>query len=75
MKPFRIPITNNGPRGLRIGEFRDANNGACSIQESSAASEPMIWLGRSYSDRMHLTREMAAALLPHLTRFAERGTL
>lgn len=36
-------------RGFVIGEFLDANNVECSIQESSAAQdEGLIWLGCSY---------------------------
>ena len=32
-------------RGFRIGAFRDLNGEACSVQESSLATEPAIWLG------------------------------
>jgi len=32
-------------RGFLIGEFRDGNGEQCSIQESSVATEPYLWLG------------------------------
>lgn len=33
------------PRGFAIGEFLDAQQAECSIQESSLATESAIWLG------------------------------
>ena len=33
------------PRGFSIFSFKDSYGNMCSIQESSAASEPKIWLG------------------------------
>lgn len=67
-------------RGFAIAEFRDHNGESCSIQESSVATEDLIWLGRDDVDshtfgRMHLTQAMVAELLPLLTRFAETGRL
>lgn len=32
-------------RGFLRGEFRDGNGEKCSIQESSAAERPLLWLG------------------------------
>ena len=68
-------------RGFQLGGFEDQRGAQCSIQESSA-SEQCIWLGcdvdydgRTASTRMHLTTEMAAALIPHLKRFVESGDL
>ena len=62
------------PRGFLRGEFTDRYSELCSIQESSLATEGCIWLGTSES-RMHLTRELAADLIPLLERFVERGDL
>lgn len=62
-------------RGFKRGEFEDVMYETCTIQESSLATEPCIWLGIDRFDRMHLTRPMVAALLPHLRRFVETGEL
>jgi hypothetical protein len=71
-------------RGFLRGEFRDANGDAGSIQESSVATEPMLWLGQDNVTnpngervpcRMHLTQELAAALIPLLQRFVATGGL
>ena len=32
-------------RGFSLGNFKDANGVECSIQDSSVATEPMLWLG------------------------------
>jgi hypothetical protein len=32
-------------RGFRLAEFVDGNGERCSMQESSAAEQPMLWLG------------------------------
>ena len=34
-------------RGFLRADFLDANGDACSIQESSVATESMIWLGQN----------------------------
>lgn len=72
-------------RGFLHAAFKDRNRIACSIQESSIATEECIWLGCDEGEhhhvtgdcmaRMHLTREMAAEIGRALTRFALRGTL
>lgn len=70
-------------RGFGRGEFRDWNGDECSIQESSIATENLIWLGQNKRThhmgdclaRMHLTRDMARALAIELMRFADTGSL
>lgn len=73
-------------RGFAVEEFRDGYGRACSIQESSAAIQPFIWLGcdemltdpvsgEKSAVRMHLTQGMAARLIPQLTKFVETGHL
>lgn len=64
-------------RGFAIARFSDRYAEPCSIQESSIAFENCIWLGRDGegAGRMHLTQEMAAALIPLLAHFAATGDL
>lgn len=71
-------------RGFLRGDFLDYNEDACSIQESSITTKPLLWLGANTGNhlltgeclaRMHLTQEMAAALIPLLQRFVETGEL
>ena len=72
-------------RGFLRGAFTDLYHSSCSIQESSLATERAIWLGCNEGvhhhvtgacmARMHLSREMAAALWPMLKHFAETGEL
>jgi hypothetical protein len=70
-------------RGFARADFKDANGQACSIQDSSVATDDMLWLGCDKGEhvqgeclaRMHLTRKQAAALVPLLTRFADTGTI
>lgn len=73
-------------RGFVRGEFKDRNGDACSIQESSLATEDCIWLGLNHEQthhvtgepcgaRMHLTKEMAADLIDILQRFVDTGNL
>ncbi len=74
---------HNTFRDFIFGEFRDANGDACSIQESSVAAEPLLWLGMNTGThvegmclaRMHLTQDHVRALLPLLQHFAEHGCL
>ncbi|AFU88171.1 hypothetical protein CcrColossus_gp301 [Caulobacter phage CcrColossus] len=68
-----IELTPTSRNFLR-GDFLDANNISCSIQESSVATDNLLWLGCDGS-RMHLTQGMAADLLPHLQRFVATGEL
>jgi hypothetical protein len=62
-------------RGFMGGAFKDRYRQECSIQESSLAEEACIWLGVDKSGRMHLTQEMAAALIPLLQQFVATGEL
>ena len=65
------------PRGFRLGTFMDRYGISCSIQESSLATEPALWLGTDDNGqgRMHLTRTMARELSELLAHFAEHGVL
>lgn len=68
-------------RGFARGAFVDLSGQYCSLQESSRGDEAAIWLGVDQDvdgkagNRMHLTRERVASLLPHLTHFVETGLL
>lgn len=68
-------------RGFMRGAFTDLYNSKCSIQESSLAGMSAIWLGVDTDfegrncTRMHLSRDMAAALIPLLQHFVETGEL
>lgn len=90
-------------RGFGFFEFTDSYGAECSIQESSSAEEPKIWLGASEigikyfipyqgwkepnleelfgtnqivaNNRMHLTRDQVATLLPILEVFVKTGRL
>jgi hypothetical protein len=76
---YRKIYLHRNNRGFLIGQFHDLNEEPCSIQESSYASQPAVWLGRDTSDpnvyRMHLTQEMAQALIDHLQVFVATGKL
>ncbi len=63
----------------KYAEFFDANRSHCSISTSSVADN-FIHLGVETHNhkpnmRMHLSQDMAKALLPHLQKFAETGEL
>lgn len=72
-------------RGFYRADFVDRNGDACSIQESSIATEYCIWLGmnsgthhhvtKNCMARMHLTRQMAEELIPLLQAFVSTGLL
>lgn len=69
-------------RGFAYAEFHDYDCDQCSIQESSIATEYLLWLGRDLNEsgvdgayRMHLTQRNAAEHWPLLRRFAETGRL
>lgn len=70
-------------RGFLRADFVDNNGDACSIQESSLATDACIWLGQNSGThhggkclaRMHLTQAQAKELLPLLVYFAEHGSL
>jgi hypothetical protein len=74
--PIAVKTTS---RGFTIGEFKDRYGKPCSIQKSSLASEPCIWLGVKEAlgepSRMHLTQQQVADLLPLLQHFVETGDL
>lgn len=61
-------------RGFAVAEFIDRYGFACSIQKSSIATEDCIWLGVN-DQRMHLTQEQVAALLPLFQHFVTTGEL
>lgn len=69
-----ITLAPANDRGFLRGQFTDRYGFPCSIQKSSLATEDCIWLGRDLV-RMHLTREMAAELIPLLQHFVETGEL
>lgn len=76
-----------GSRGLGLITFVDKYHQECSLQDSSIATEPCIWLGvdstgpsipgpsgmvnEQVGARMHLTKAMVQQLLPFLKKFAE----
>ena len=70
-------------RGFRRADFNDFNGEACSIQESSIATQACLWLGMNTGThhqgeclaRMHLTKDMAKELIPLLQHFVETGEL
>jgi hypothetical protein len=67
------------PRGFWRADFVDDNGKPCSLQESSIATDDLIWFGVTGEPgartRMHLTREQVATLLPYLQRFVATGNL
>lgn len=77
--------TKKTERGFRVATFADLYGKECSIQESSLASPPALWLGcdtgshhhvtGQCSARMHLDRKLARKLIVMLERFVEKGTL
>jgi hypothetical protein len=82
MPKIKINATS---RGFLRGEFKDRYGEACSIQESSLATESCIWLGCDHETvdkqgapcgaRMHLTQELATELIPLLQHFVDTGDL
>ena len=62
-------------RGFAIARLVDRNGAVCSLQESSVATENLVWLGVSGVNRMHLSQDQVAALLPLLQHFVETGAL
>lgn len=77
---MKIELTS---RGFRRADFKDADGEECSIQESSVATDYMLWLGCNKGlhhmgeclARMHLTQKQAAALIPLLQNFVDTGLL
>ncbi len=74
-------VIRKSQRGFKYAEFRDRYQQKCSIQESSLATEPCLWLGVDTdlngkdSSRMHLTRPMAEELVKALEHFIKTGEL
>jgi hypothetical protein len=82
-------VGSRNARGFGIFKFLDRYHQECSLQDSSLATEPAIWIGvdntgqyvsgpcgnyyEKVQARMHLTQAMVKTLLPHLQRFAETG--
>ncbi len=65
-------------RGFPYIDFKDHYGLGCSLQDSSLATEPCIWLGVDIHDRhsrMHLTIEMVKELLPFLQNFVDTGSI
>lgn len=67
-------LKSHTERGFAIVKFTDCYGVPCSIQESSSAEEPKIWLGPS-AERMHLTQSQVAGLMPLLQKFLDTGRL
>lgn len=68
-------------RGFGRAEFLDRYGSRCSIQESSLATEPCIWLGvdipfdASTNCRMHLNQSQVRDLMPMLETFVKTGNI
>lgn len=68
------PPLQRTARGFEILEFIDDNGQVSSLQKSSAATDDLIWLGRTEA-RMHLTKAQVKRILPYLQQFVETGEL
>lgn len=70
-------------RGFMRGEFKDRDGNPCIIQDSSLATEDAVRLGQLEGTHhlghclatMHLTKDMAKALIQALMRFVNNGTI
>lgn len=71
-------------RGFARYDFKDLYGAACSLQQSSLATDDAIWLGCDHETvhhvtgqpcgaRMHLNRDQVASLLPVLMHFIMTG--
>ena len=67
-------------RGFALVEFKDAYGQVCTLQESSVYTH--VWLGvmvnlngEKVNQRMHLSQQQVAALLPRLQAFVESGQI
>lgn len=78
---MKIEKVNLHGNPVPMGEFRDLSGLTCTVQQSSVATIEGIWLGPETNlrggenQRMHLSREMVADILPHLQRFVATGEL
>ena len=61
-------------RGFPRITFNDLYQEECSLQMSSKAGKPCIWLGDD-RNRMHLDQDMVEQLLPFLLQFVKKGRL
>lgn len=65
-------------RGFERIDFADANGENCSLQESSVATKPLLWLGVNdttlLARRMHLNREQVEELVLHLQAWLATGS-
>lgn len=68
---MKLETTN---RGFYIATGIDLYSGGYSIQDSSLAEIPAIWLG-GQEGRAHLNQEMAAELIPLLQKFVDTGSI
>lgn len=71
MKGFYRTKTN---RGFTLIKFKDVNGNNGTIQASSSAAKPMIWLGTE-EERVHLDRSQAWKVAWCLIKFVVRGRL
>jgi hypothetical protein len=70
-------------KGLLQTEFLDRFGAVCSVQESSFQEDDCIWMGVEVdiegrevaNGRMHISRDLANALLPILRHFVRTGRL
>lgn len=80
-----IPEPTPTDRGFLRADFKDANGKDASIQESSVATESMLWLGLNTepgstnpgrgSGRMHLNEQLIRELAALMICYADHGTL
>lgn len=78
---YEIVSTTGNPDACHVAKFTDPYGKRCSIQGSSAV-KPAIWFGvdidangQEVCQRVNLTRNMVAGLLPILEHFVETGEL
>jgi hypothetical protein len=62
-------------RGFDFVAFLDFTGARCTLQHTPLGDVACVRLGMANTERMLLTREQVAELLPHLTRFVETGEL
>lgn len=100
-----VALLQKNSIGFKSIGFEDANGVKCSIQESSVATDSLVWLGSNdiglkefvanrsggawqdveladtmhhhyvANNRMHLTRDQVASLIPVLQHFVDTGVL
>lgn len=70
-------------RGFKTQTFKELYGADCSIQESSLATKPALWLGMDRGThvdgnclaRMHVDKKLARKLVKWLNLFIETGEL